>query len=79
MLRAVKESSALIFAPLKVSDPTIFFAKAAQKRDDLDLTRLVMNEGAYHCIAPILFANPDQTTRGDGFLKSPVLINVSLL
>ncbi|KAN0073657.1 hypothetical protein V8E55_012134 [Tylopilus felleus] len=55
MLRAVKESSALIFAPLKVSDPTIFFAKAAQKRDDLDLTRL--------------------TTWGDGFLKSPVLIN----
>ncbi|KAG6370486.1 hypothetical protein JVT61DRAFT_11972 [Boletus reticuloceps] len=74
MLRAVKEASPLIFATLKVPDATIF-ASPARKRDDLDMQRLSMKEGMYHRLAPILFADPDQATR-DGFLKSPVLVNI---
>ena len=35
-----------------------------------------MKDGIYHHFAPILFVEPDQMMT-DGFLRSPVLINVS--
>ena len=75
MLRAVKEASPLVFAALKVPDATIF-TSSARKRDDPEMKRLSMKEGTYHRLAPILFADPNQMTP-DGFLKSPVLVNVS--
>ena len=75
MLRAVKEASALVFAPLKVTDTTIF-ASASRKREDPKMKQLSMKDSVYHRFAPILFVKPDQMTT-DGFLRSPVLVNVS--
>ncbi|KAF8435956.1 hypothetical protein L210DRAFT_3505949 [Boletus edulis BED1] len=37
--------------------------------------KLSMKEGMYHRLAPILFADPNQAM-WDGFLKSPVLVNI---
>ena len=75
MLHAVKEASALVFAPLKVTNTTIF-ALASRKREDPKMKQLSMKDGVYHHFAPILFAKPDQMMT-DGFLRSPVLVNVS--
>ncbi|KIJ09893.1 hypothetical protein PAXINDRAFT_157791 [Paxillus involutus ATCC 200175] len=74
MLRAIKEASTLVFAPLKISDPTIF-TFLAHKRDDPEMKRLSMKDGSHHRLSPILFANPDQILP-EGFLRSPVLINI---
>ena len=75
MLRAIKEALALIFAPLKVPDTTIF-TSPARKRDDAEMKQLSMSLEAYHRLAPVLFADPNQMTP-DGFLKNVVLVNVS--
>ncbi|KAF8837801.1 hypothetical protein BDN67DRAFT_982973 [Paxillus ammoniavirescens] len=45
MLRAVKEALALIFAPLKVPDATIF-ASPARKRDDVEMKNTLTKEKA---------------------------------
>ncbi|KIK73408.1 hypothetical protein PAXRUDRAFT_20887 [Paxillus rubicundulus Ve08.2h10] len=77
MLHAIKEASALIFAPLKVPDATIF-ASPACKRDDAEMKQLSIYKGEYHRLAPIVFADPNQMTP-DGFLRSVVLLNVLCL
>lgn len=74
MLRAIKEASTLVFAPLKISDATIF-TSPARKRDDPEMKRLSMKDGSYHHFSPVLFTNPDQISP-EGFLRSPVLVNV---
>ncbi|KAF8835404.1 hypothetical protein BDN67DRAFT_1015591 [Paxillus ammoniavirescens] len=74
MLWAIKEASTLVFAPLKISDPTIF-TSPARKQDDPEMKRLLMKDGSYHCLSPILFTNPDQISP-EGFLRSPVLTNI---
>ncbi|KIK75891.1 hypothetical protein PAXRUDRAFT_171355 [Paxillus rubicundulus Ve08.2h10] len=77
MLWAIKEASTLIFAPLKISDLTIF-TSPAHKQDDPEMKHLLMKDGSYHCLSPILFTNPDQISP-EGFLRSPVLINIICL
>ncbi|KIK77701.1 hypothetical protein PAXRUDRAFT_17322 [Paxillus rubicundulus Ve08.2h10] len=77
MLRAIKDTSALIFAPLKVPDATIF-ASPACKRDEAEMKRLSIYKGEYHHLAPIVFADPNQMTP-NGFLRSVVLLNVLCL
>ena len=58
MLHAVKEVSPLVFAALKVPDATIFIS-SARKQDDPEMKRLLMKEGTYHRLTPILFADPN--------------------
>jgi hypothetical protein len=75
MLRAIKEASTLVFAPLKISDATIFTSPAC-KRDDPEMKRLSMKDSSYHRLSPIMFANPNHISP-KGFLRSPVHVNVS--
>ncbi|KAG9310134.1 hypothetical protein JVU11DRAFT_9749 [Chiua virens] len=75
ILQVVKEASTLVFAPLKIPDPTIF-SLPARKKDDPEMMRLSMNHGVYSSATPILYEDPNQTDNDAGFLKNPVLINV---
>lgn len=75
MLCAIKEASTYVFAPLNISDATIF-TSPARKCDNPEMKHLSMKDGSYHCLSPILFVNPDQISP-EGFLRSPILVNVS--
>jgi hypothetical protein len=82
LLRAIKDSAGLLFAPLNLS-PKLYASQSRDKATDVDLLRLLKKpesveaDGKYERVAPVLFADP-RVMSSNTFLKSEILLNVSL-
>ncbi|KIJ60953.1 hypothetical protein HYDPIDRAFT_169973 [Hydnomerulius pinastri MD-312] len=74
ILKTIKDSAGIIFAPFKL-DPTLFGNQTACKKENMQFLGLLKKGGAseYTHMAPILFANPERMVP-DEFFKSPILI-----
>ncbi|KAI5984981.1 hypothetical protein F5J12DRAFT_787452 [Pisolithus orientalis] len=78
VLKVIKDCAGTLFAPYNIL-LDLFTGKPACKKDNKACLALLKKDGVreYTCFAPILFADPKQMVTG-GFLKSPVLVKVSM-
>ncbi|KIJ15703.1 hypothetical protein PAXINDRAFT_11299 [Paxillus involutus ATCC 200175] len=76
-LKVVKDSTTILFAPLKLN-PKVFAGPRAEEAKDRDILALLKKggEGEYTQLAPILFADPLAMVAEDLF-KHQILVNIA--